>query len=442
MNNPLVSIVIPVYNGGNYLREAIDSALAQTYENCEVLVINDGSNDNGLTEKIALSYGEKIRYLKKQNGGVATAVNLGIENMKGEYFAWLSHDDMYYPEKIEKQIQALRENGDMTAIVHSNYDVLDVESQKLTPVNWLNQYTLKQLTNSNFAPVFLCIHGCSILIHKSHFQRVGLYDESLIATQDSVFLFHLMRDQKSVFVEEELFITRLHKDQGSRTMACHEPEYNKMFKNFCDMLTEDEMCLMCGSVYNFYNRLLCLLRPIPKGKVTCKFILEKLHELPIPKDYFSKQYELFSFLQNISKGKTDKLCIFGAGRFGKRLLRDLRGRCITVDCFADNDPQKKGTFIENIPCISFDELKKQKEHILVIISMLASDEVFKQLNENGFKYFITKQSIDRFLFSIPPIIQLEELYTNPKINYESEDCRYLIKSFNKTLMEMIKNSNS
>ncbi len=66
--NPLVSIVIPVYNGSNYLREAIDSALAQIYRNIEVLVINDGSRDDGKTEAVALSYGDRIRYFAKENG--------------------------------------------------------------------------------------------------------------------------------------------------------------------------------------------------------------------------------------------------------------------------------------------------------------------------------------------------------------------------------------
>ena len=93
--SPLISIVIPVYNGSNYLREAIDSALRQTYKNIEVLVINDGSNDNGATARIAKSYGKKIRYFEKPNGGVATALNMGIQKMRGEYFSWLSHDDLY-----------------------------------------------------------------------------------------------------------------------------------------------------------------------------------------------------------------------------------------------------------------------------------------------------------------------------------------------------------
>ena len=82
---PLVSIVIPVYNGSNFLRDAIDSALAQTYPRVEVIVVNDGSTDGGATEAIAKSYGSRIRYFAKENGRVASAVNYGIANMNGDY---------------------------------------------------------------------------------------------------------------------------------------------------------------------------------------------------------------------------------------------------------------------------------------------------------------------------------------------------------------------
>ena len=104
---PLVSIVIPVYNGSNYMREAIDSALAQTYRNIEVIVVNDGSRDDGATDAIARSYGDRIRYIPKENGGSSSALNTGIRNMKGDWFSWLSHDDLYAPEKVEKQVELL-----------------------------------------------------------------------------------------------------------------------------------------------------------------------------------------------------------------------------------------------------------------------------------------------------------------------------------------------
>jgi len=111
---PKVSIVIPIYNGSNYMREAIDSALNQTYQNIEVIVVNDGSSDN--TEEIALSYGDKIRYYSKANGGVSTALNLGIQKMTGDYFCFLPHDDVFALDKIEKQIRVIKESNQDEAI--------------------------------------------------------------------------------------------------------------------------------------------------------------------------------------------------------------------------------------------------------------------------------------------------------------------------------------
>ena len=83
---PKVSIIIPVYNGKDYVEEAIDSALNQTYDNKEIIVVNDGSKDN--TEEICLSYKDKIKYYSKENGGVSTALNLAISKATGEYISW------------------------------------------------------------------------------------------------------------------------------------------------------------------------------------------------------------------------------------------------------------------------------------------------------------------------------------------------------------------
>lgn len=100
---PKVTIVIPAYNAANYLAEAVESAINQTYENIEIIVVNDGSNDNGATADVAKKYRNSIRYIEKGNGGSSSALNCGILNMTGEWFSWLSHDDLYCPDKVEKR---------------------------------------------------------------------------------------------------------------------------------------------------------------------------------------------------------------------------------------------------------------------------------------------------------------------------------------------------
>jgi glycosyltransferase involved in cell wall biosynthesis len=119
MQNPRVSIIVPVYNGSNYMREAIDSALAQTWPNTEVIVVNDGSRDDGATEAIVRSYGDRIVFVNKPNGGVGSALNAGIRAMSGDIFCWLSHDDRHHPEKTAVQVANWNANGQQQEILFS-----------------------------------------------------------------------------------------------------------------------------------------------------------------------------------------------------------------------------------------------------------------------------------------------------------------------------------
>ena len=163
---PLVSIVIPVYNGEKYMREAIDSALNQTYKNVEVIVVNDGSKDK--TDEIALSYGDKIRYFKKENGGVSTALNLGIKEMKGEYFCWLSHDDVYELNKVESHINLLtEENKDCVFMcgsyfIDENSQVLNRKDKKFAQ----GFLTYREVLSEIFKGKML--GGCALFIPKKH----------------------------------------------------------------------------------------------------------------------------------------------------------------------------------------------------------------------------------------------------------------------------------
>jgi glycosyltransferase involved in cell wall biosynthesis len=99
---PLVSVVIAAYNGAQYLPEAIDSALAQTYPKVEVIVVDDGSTDS--TAEVVGAYGARVRYLYQQNAGTAAARNTGIQSAQGELIALLDQDDRWLPEKLARQV--------------------------------------------------------------------------------------------------------------------------------------------------------------------------------------------------------------------------------------------------------------------------------------------------------------------------------------------------
>ena len=400
---PKVSIVIPVYNGTNYMKDAIDSALNQTYKNCDVIVVNDGSTDHGATARLAKSYGNKIRYFEKENGGVATAVNLGIQKMTGDYFAWLSHDDIFTLDKIEKQIQAIETRNITEAIVHSNFTFWYMENNNYVKVDWLQQYTREQLENSCFAPVFLAIHGSTVLIHKNYFERIGLYNTQLLATQDSEFLFRAMRGQKSIFIEDNLMISRIHKEQGQQTMVCHSREYNEMFVFFCETLTNNEKIEMCGSVKNFYYRLYLLLKYSRPAGYILDYLKEKLDSCLEIKN---KETIRLNFLEQrlLNKGITE-VYIFGAGKMGQELQLMLVSYGLDFCGFIDNADEKQAIQVNGKNCYS-PEYLYGKESCLVIVAMMDTKEVIVQLKEMKIANIITIGELKKELFFMEPKIWL------------------------------------
>lgn len=246
MYNPLVSIVIPVYNGSNYMREAIDSALAQTYSNIEVIVVNDGSKDDGATERIALSYGNKIRYFYKENGGSSSALNVGISNMNGEWFSWLSHDDLYLPDKISKQIEYIVSSKIDEVELPNNIffaasELIDGQGNIISPFNRERALefskTISALPHNGYLiskpNVFYSYHGCSCLIHKSAFDKVGIFDEKLRLINDLDMWFRLYSaNYKLHYIPELLVKGRIHAKQVSASVqfSCFNPEQDMFWE--------------------------------------------------------------------------------------------------------------------------------------------------------------------------------------------------------------------
>ena len=238
---PKITIAIPVYNGSNFMKVAIDSALAQTYDNKEILVINDGSTDNGETEKIALSYGNKIRYIKKENGGVATALNLAIKEMKGDYLSWLSHDDIYKPYKIEKQIETIKKLEDKTTILFSNVELIDEKGEIFCTTNYSNLMTHEELCQGIYPVIKGTVNGCSMLISKKCFDKVGLFNENLKTSNDYEMWLRLFKEFKSYLIEEPLIQYRIHKNQDTTKSPYTLKEANKLWVDIINNLTVKEI---------------------------------------------------------------------------------------------------------------------------------------------------------------------------------------------------------
>lgn len=112
--NESVSVVIGVYNGARYLAEAIDSVLAQTHQPSELIVVDDGSEDE--SGAIAESYGPPVRCIRQANGGMAASRNRGVGEATGDYFAFLDADDRFRPDKLERQLAAFGEDPELDVV--------------------------------------------------------------------------------------------------------------------------------------------------------------------------------------------------------------------------------------------------------------------------------------------------------------------------------------
>ncbi len=213
---PLFSIIVPSYNQADYLPAALDSILAQTFTDWETIIVNDGSTDN--TKSVMEEYTRKDSRFKlyhKDNGGVATALNIGIKQSKGEWICWLSSDDLFEPDKLEIHYKAIREHQNIKFFCTHWYILMHETQQKIAPGLWLpvppKEFQVTRFFWANY------IHGNSIAIHKTVFDKVGLFDETLRQGQDFDMWLRISACYESHFIDKRTCVTRIHPDQTTNS---------------------------------------------------------------------------------------------------------------------------------------------------------------------------------------------------------------------------------
>ena len=208
---PAITVVIPVFNGENYLGEAVESVLAQTFRDFEILIVDDGSTDTTWTivERYMATYPGVVRGLRKQNGGPATALNAGIQAAQGKYFAWLSHDDRFVPHKLATQFTFLSQHPEIVG-VYNDYALID-DKGVTTGMVYSVYYRPRQMMRHLLQAVF--INGSTLMIERRCLQEVGLFDESIRYANDAIMWLHLTHRYQLGYIPEPLTEYRMHPNQ-------------------------------------------------------------------------------------------------------------------------------------------------------------------------------------------------------------------------------------
>jgi len=194
--NPLVSIVLPVYNGADHVSRSIESVLKQTYENLELIIVNDCSTDN--SRDVVLSFvdqDDRIKLIDHEvNKKLPAALNTGFRNAKGELLTWTSHDNEFLPNALKAMTSFMLDNPD-TGLVFANEEIADESSGEIKA----------QTKNQIDKIVFGNVIGACFLYRKNVMEQVGDYDESLFLAEDYDYWLRVWKEFRCSHLQETLY---------------------------------------------------------------------------------------------------------------------------------------------------------------------------------------------------------------------------------------------
>lgn len=200
----LISIILPTYNGGRYIKQSINSCLRQTYTNLELIIVDDGSSNE--IEDIIKSYSDRrIKYFKhKKNLGLAQALNTGFANSIGEYLTWVSDDNFYIPEAIVTMVEALKEKQKID-FVYANFYVVDERGEIIRRV---------KVPSSKILNRYNCIGPC-FLYRRIVYDRLGEFDPRFYFAEDYEYWLRVKNQFRLQRLNKFLCYYRLHKNSLS-----------------------------------------------------------------------------------------------------------------------------------------------------------------------------------------------------------------------------------
>ncbi|MBN1474652.1 MAG: glycosyltransferase [Syntrophaceae bacterium] len=210
---PLVSIIIPVYNGEKYIEEAIKSALNQTYSSIEIIVVDDGSTDKGA--ELVKKY--PVILIQQKNRGISGARNTGINSSRGDFIALLDQDDLFKPHKIETEVEFLKN--------HSEYCMVYTPEERFGPGEPVRRISKHHIGRRSEGDLFVDLYKrnyitpSSTLIRRNILDVTGLFDESFVVCEEHDLFVRIAYNGMIGFIDQPLIEYRWHGENTSSKLS-------------------------------------------------------------------------------------------------------------------------------------------------------------------------------------------------------------------------------
>ena len=246
MNEKKISIILPVYNGAEYLAESIESVISQTYANWELIIVNDCSTDNTLA--IASDYAAKDGRIKvfsnKENLKLPNTLNEGFKHATGEFYTWTSDDNKYMPDALRVMVECLEKNPD-AVMAYANYTRIDSTG-----------IIIKQVNLPEPKYIFLGdVVGACFLYTAAVAKKIGGYDANLFLAEDYDYWIRMHEVGKILHIEANMYYYRIHGKSLTQTRKkqIDEQTYRVLKKNFQFAYAKS---LEYGLCYEFFDHML------------------------------------------------------------------------------------------------------------------------------------------------------------------------------------------
>jgi glycosyltransferase involved in cell wall biosynthesis len=207
---PSVSVIIPTYNKAAYLANAIESAIAQTFRDIEIIIIDDGSTDH--TQEVLARFGDKIQVIHQSNQGASAARNAGLRKSQGNCIAFLDSDDQWLPDKLARQMPLFDLDSQVGVVFSDTYYVYGERIQPKTSFQLYppsSGFIFKCLYGKNFIPMLTTV------VKRECFNQIGFFDENLRACEDYDLWLRISKFWKFIYATEPLALYRVTEGQIS-----------------------------------------------------------------------------------------------------------------------------------------------------------------------------------------------------------------------------------